>query len=196
LIDAALFRETALQYVERIPVFRGETFAPHPELLSLLKCFMLEGKAYEGKNSEYLNELAHVITHLLARSVFPGLCEKTAVPLYDRFDVDQAIAYMNSHFMEKITAKDLADIVNLSLSQFTKIFKSVTRETPIDFLNTLRLNKARSMLIHTTENMTDIALKCGFNTSSYFSSSFLEKYGMTPTAYRRTFDEDQKNTLF
>lgn len=186
-IDAELFRKTFRQYSRSLPVLRGEGFAPHPELLDLLKCFMLEAGEYECRNPDYLNQLALAITHLAVRSVLYRTHQ--SAPLYDRFEVDRAIAYMNSRFDEKITVEDLAALANLSASHFTKIFKSVTGETPIDFLKALRLKKARNMLVNNVENITEIALKCGFNTSSYFSSCFIEKYRMTPTAFRQTFQQ-------
>lgn len=186
-IDAELFRGIFGQYARFLPVFRGERFTPHLELLGLLKCFMLEANEYECRNEDYLNQLALAVTHLTVRSVISS--RHQAAPLYDRFEVDRVIAYMNSHFADKIMAEDLAALANLSTGHFTKIFKSVTGETPIDFLKTLRLKKARNMLLNSADNMTEIALKCGFNTSSYFSSCFIEKYRMTPTVFRQTFQE-------
>lgn len=186
-IDAELFRNTFQQYAQALPMFRGERFVPHPELLGLLKCFMLEASEYECRNQEYLNQLALALTHLAVRSVLPNT-HQTA-PLYDRFEVDRAIAYMNCHFAEKIAVEDLAVLGNLSVNYFAKLFKSVTGETPMDFLKILRLKKARNMLVNHTDNITEIALKCGFNTSSYFSYCFLEKYRMTPTAFRQNFQQ-------
>lgn len=187
LIDAALFREIMLQYVKTIPVFRGEAFAPHPELLGLLRCFMLEASDNKHKHDELLNYLAPVIVHLVTRSITADT--PSSIPLYDRFEVDRTIAYMNSHFSKKITVEDLAKRVNLSAGHFSKVFKSVTDITPIDFLNIIRLQKARNMLINNIESITEIALLCGFNTSSYFSTCFLEKYKMSPSAYRQTFHQ-------
>jgi transcriptional regulator GlxA family with amidase domain len=92
---------------------------------------------------------------------------------------------MNSHFSEKITVEELAGLVSLSAGHFSKLFKSVTGDTLIGFLNNLRLQQARIMLMNETASLTDIALKCGFNSSSYFSACFLEKYRMTPSAFRQ-----------
>ena len=187
LIDAELFHEVMKQYAPSVPVFRGEAFSPHPELLGAIRCFMLESSAGMNHNSELLNHLAQVITHLTVRSVI--LETHRVVHLYDRFEVDQAIAHMNSHFSEKITIEDLAKVVARSSGHFSKIFKSVTGMTPMDYLGMMRIQKARNMLINSMKNMTDIAMECGFNTSSYFSSCFLEKYKMTPSAYRQNFQE-------
>lgn len=188
-IEPELFRKTFRQYSQALPVLRGQRFAPHPELLGLLKCFMLEASEYECRNPDYLNQLALAITHLTVRSVIVSTHQ--IAPLYNRFEIDRVIAYMNSHFDEKITVEGLAVLANLSASHFAKIFKTITGETPIDFLKTLRLKKARNMLVNSVDNITEIALKCGFNTSSYFSSCFTEKYQMTPSAYRQSFQKSK-----
>jgi len=184
-IDDKLFQEIALQYLETIPVFRGEAYAPHPELLNLLRCFMLEASQTGGQNPTLANSLAIVITHYVVLSIIADTQNNTSLFVYDRFEVDRSIAYMNSHLAEKITLEDLAGRVNLSVGHFSKIFKSVTGETPIEFLNTIRLQKARHLLINNTDNITEIALKCGFRSSAYFSTCFIEKYRMTPSSYRQ-----------
>lgn len=192
LIDAELFHKTALQYLQTVPVFRGEVFVPHPELLKILRCFMLTTSESKLRNQELQNNLAEVITHLVVRSVISA--SGNTIPLYDRFEVDHTIAYMNSHFSEKITIEDLAERVNLSAGHFSKIFKLVTGETPIDFLNILRLQKARTMLMDNVRNITEIALECGFQSSSYFSTCFLAKYKMTPSAYRQKILKANEST--
>ena len=189
VIDRELFHQTILQYGQTIPVFRGESFSPHPELLGTLRCFMLESSAGTNGNPELLNHLAQVITHLTVHSVIAEIHH--TVPLYDRFEVDRTIAYMNSHFSEKITIDDLANQAARSSGHFSKIFKSVTGMTPMDYLSMIRIQKARNLLIHSMKSITEIAMECGFNTSSYFSSCFLEKYKTTPSAYRQNFQ--QKN---
>ncbi len=182
-IDAELFENTSRQYIEKVPVFKGEIFAPHPELLNQLRCFMLASSETKTRNEELLNGLTAVITHLVACSLTSET--QQTVLLYDRFEIDKAIAYMNSRIADKMTVEDLAQQVNLSAGHFSKVFKAVTGETPIDFLNMLRLQKARSMLMNNANNITEVALNCGFGSSSYFSTCFLEKYKMTPSIYRQ-----------
>jgi AraC-like DNA-binding protein len=185
VIEAKLFQETAMQYLKTIPVFRGEAYTPHPELLNLLRCFMLETSQSGGHNPALANSLAMIIAHYVVLSIIPDTQTNLPLFIYDRFEIDRAIAYMNSHLSEKITLEDLAGQVNLSTGHFSKIFKSVTGETPIEFLNTIRLQKARHLLINNTDNITEIALKCGFRSSAYFSTCFIEKYRMTPSSFRQ-----------
>lgn len=188
LIDAELFEEAIMQYVQQIPVFRGDAFVPNPELLGLLRCFILEASENNNKNTELLNHLTEVIVHWVARSVITFDAHLT-FPSYNHFEVNMIIAYMNSHFSEKITVEELAEQVKLSAGHFSKIFKSVTGTTPIDFLNIIRLQKARNMLINTEETITEIAILCGFNTSPYFSFCFFKKFKMTPSVYRQNFQK-------
>lgn len=185
-IEKKLFEDTIHQYVSQLPVFRGEIYSPHPELLGLLRCFMLEaGETVQTvhKRKGLLKNLAGAITHYMVRSLVLDI--HRMIPLYDRFEVDRAIAYMNSHFFEHITLEELAAMVNLSVSHFSKVFKTVTGESPIDFLKVIRLKNAKRMLMKNMSNITEIAIQCGFNSSSYFSACFLEKYKMTPSAYRQ-----------
>lgn len=193
-IDAELFRYTMLQYEKSVPIYHGEIFVPYRELLGLLKCFMLEAGDDNNKNLELLDNLAKTIVHFVVRSITDD--SGGIVALYDRFEVDRAIAYMNKHFSEKIAIDRIADTVNLSASHFTKLFKSVTGETPMDYLNMLRLQKARKMLMNNDGNITEIAILCGFNSSSYFSTCFLEKYKTTPSAFRLNFLNKTENSEF
>ncbi len=194
LIDAQQFQNAMLMYDSQIPVFRGEIFHPHPELINVLRLFMLEAGEGGKMNIDFLDQLSSVIIHLIIRSVITEQFQKVA--LYDRFEVDRAINYMNTHISEKITLEKIAERVNLSAGHFTKIFKSVTGDTPIEYLNKLRLQKARKMLMNDVENITEIALQCGFNSSSYFSYCFLESYNLTPSAFRQQFVKRNESTVF
>jgi AraC-like DNA-binding protein len=185
MIDRSFFEAVADDCGGFIPVYRGEVYKPHPELLGLLRCFMLAAGEYTHANRRLLDSLSVTIAHFVLKSTFPE--NDDSIRLYNRFEVDRAIAYMNSHFAEKITIEKLAGEVNLSAGHFSKVFKSIAGSSPIDFLNLIRLQKARHMLLHHDISLTDIALQCGFNTSSYFSYCFIERYHMTPSAYRQQF---------
>ncbi len=194
MIHADIFHKIILQYTDQIPIFKGEAFIPHPDLLGVLRCFMLEANDSEKGKTELINHLAQVITHLISRSVISRT--NKMLPLYDRFEVDKAIAYMNSHYSEKISLEDLAEQVHRSTGHFSKIFKTVTNMTPIDFLQMIRLQKARIMILNSTKTITEIAIECGFSSSSYFSFCFMDRYHMTPTAFKQNFQQSSENIEF
>ncbi len=185
MIDKPFLEAAAADYGCAIPVFEGEVYKPHPELLGLLRCFMLSVSEPARESRALLNSLAVSIAHFILKSTLPQ--DDLSIPLFDRFEVDRAITYMNSHFAEKITIEELAGVASLSARHFARVFKAITGSSPIDFLNIIRLQRARHMLVHNDISITEVALLCGFKTSSYFSNCFVEKYKLTPSAYRQQF---------
>ncbi|EGT4225617.1 AraC family transcriptional regulator [Clostridioides difficile] len=92
-------------------------------------------------------------------------------------------------YMDKITLKELASRVNLSAHHFCRIFKQITGKTTIDFINGIRLDKAIYYLKETDLNMTEIAMRCGFDSINYFSRLFKRNYNISPTKYRNEHRE-------
>jgi len=185
IIDKVLFEKIFMTYAETMPIFKGELYKPHPELLSLLRAFMLEMTQYPEHGMA--DALAEMICHMIVRSVISE--SKVKFPMYDRMEIDRAIGYMRSHINEKLNLEDLARYVNLSVGHFSKTFKKVTGESAIEFLNHLRLQKAKNMLLSGEKNMTVVAMTCGFSSPSYFSTCFLEYYKISPSQYIKKIGE-------
>lgn len=79
----------------------------------------------------------------------------------------------------------MAAHVGLKRTQFSALFRHHTGDTPILYLNRLRVEKARRLLASTQSPITDIALECGFASSQYFSGVFRSLTGKTASAYRK-----------
>lgn len=94
------------------------------------------------------------------------------------------VSYIFSHYTEPLTLQDIAASGNVSRSKCCLIFNKFLRESPIDFVNSYRLEKSCQQLRNTAKSITEIALSCGFNHSSYFTKLFTRKYGCTPSQYR------------
>jgi len=100
--------------------------------------------------------------------------------LYVRY----ALEYMMNHYCEKMKIDDLADIIGISRSYFTGIFKKEVKMSPQEYLMNLRLEKAASLLHSSDESIQFVAQKVGYEDSLSFSKVFKQKYGMSPTAFR------------
>ena len=99
------------------------------------------------------------------------------------------VSYVYRHYSEKLTLSDIASAGNVGRNKCCAIFRQYLGQSPIDFLNSCRLEISRGLLERTRKSVTDIALACGFNHPSYFSKLFYRSYGQTPGAYRRGFRE-------
>ena len=98
--------------------------------------------------------------------------------------VNRAINYIETHLREPIRLRDVARAALLSPFHFHRIFQAVVGETPLDFAKRLRLDKALGLMAGPRPaSMTSIALACGFASSSDFSRSFKQRFGVSPRAF-------------
>lgn len=94
-------------------------------------------------------------------------------------------SFIHEHFNSKIGLEDIADNGQVSKSTCIRLFHKYTGKSPIDFLNSYRLQISAEKLVTTSEQITEIAYACGFGQPSYFNRLFLKEYNMTPNQYRK-----------
>ena len=97
----------------------------------------------------------------------------------------RVVEYIDSHFSENITLRELASQINLSPSYFAAVFKRSSGLRPHDYILRTRILKAESLLIETDMPLAEIALTVGFANQSHFSTVFKRYNGHTPTSGRR-----------
>ena len=97
------------------------------------------------------------------------------------------VKYARRHFDENITVEDVAKHCGYSRFYISKTFKEVTGKTLIDYINSLKVHKAKSLLESTSLDMGEIALKCGFTSQSYFSNVFKKYEKISPFEYKSKF---------
>lgn len=102
--------------------------------------------------------------------------------------LNQLIAWLEEHYAEEICWEQLADHHRLSLRTLHRQLKQRTGLTPQRYLNRLRLMKARYLLRHSEESVTDIAYQCGFGDSNHFSTLFRREFSWSPREIRQGRD--------
>ncbi|MCR8635094.1 AraC family transcriptional regulator [Paenibacillus radicis (ex Xue et al. 2023)] len=96
--------------------------------------------------------------------------------------IDSCITYMHQHFHEKITRETLAEIAKLTPNAFCRSFKRQTGSNPTDYLNTIRINQAKSRLTPDC-SIKDVAVTIGYGSEYYFSRIFKESVGISPSLF-------------
>lgn len=99
--------------------------------------------------------------------------------------VKKMIAYIQEHFSENITIRDLTNYTHVSRSECFRSFHRYTGKKPMEYINEYRLIQAANLLKETNLSISEIGNSCGFCSSSYFGKLFKEKYGVTPLGYRK-----------
>lgn len=95
--------------------------------------------------------------------------------------------YIHQHYDKKITLDDIAASGAVCRSKCCELFKKYVEQTPNNYLNRYRISKGSEMLKDTNRTISEIAIMCGFQSSSYFSNVFRKATGLTPNDYRNQF---------
>ena len=96
-----------------------------------------------------------------------------------------AARYISDHYMEPISAADIASAAGFSPNYLSKRFREAAGIGVHEYLMFVRLQHAALDLVSTGDSITEIALRSGFSDSNYFKDAFKKKYGITPSAYRK-----------
>lgn len=94
------------------------------------------------------------------------------------------ISMLENNYTEHWTISRISRIASMAPSTLLPVFRKVTGYSPIDYLIQLRLAKGAELLLKTELPVSEIALKCGFPDSNYFSRQFRKRYNLSPKEYR------------
>lgn len=108
----------------------------------------------------------------------------SAIASRDEACIKRALAFIHAHYGDKLTVDNIASAACISRNSCFRYFRSCFGKSPLEVLNEHRLSVAASLL-STGRPITEIAISCGFGSSSYFTKLFHSKFGMTPQQYRR-----------
>lgn len=95
-----------------------------------------------------------------------------------------SVNYISLNYEQDLTLGDIANYIYLSPSYFAKVFREEMKQSPINYLLRLRIEKAKELLAKTDMMIGDIALDVGFSNHQRFNEIFRKFTKMTPTTYR------------
>jgi AraC-like DNA-binding protein len=97
----------------------------------------------------------------------------------------QVIDYINDHYTENISSAMLSQLFGHDEAYFCRKFKKHTGLTIMKYIQILRMEKARKLLVETALSVQDIAVSCGFSDAAYFNNCFKKLYRITPSQMRQ-----------
>lgn len=95
------------------------------------------------------------------------------------------VSFIHHQYTRKLSLEEIAEAGNVCRSKCCQIFRKYLNKTPVEFLNAYRLEVSMRYLTDTSMSITEIALACGFQSSSYYAEMFQKYKGCTPTQYRQ-----------
>jgi AraC family transcriptional regulator len=110
---------------------------------------------------------------------------ETGVGRLAGWQVHRLQAYVDAHLGESIQVKNLSGIVRRSTAHFCRAFKRSFGVTPHAYLTARRLDRAKRLMLESSEPLSGIAILCGFTDQAHLSKLFRQHVGDTPGAWRR-----------
>ena len=99
-------------------------------------------------------------------------------------------AYIDSNISLSFRVSDLAGIVQLSISHFSRAFKESFGETPLAYVKVRRMRHAQRIMLSTRETLSQIALDCGMCDQAHFTRVFRKIVGISPSLWRRQLQSE------
>ena len=153
-------RETGREFEKN-----GRPFLPHVEISELMRCDEVGRWTIETYDA--------MIQWLRQRRIQT-----------ERKDVLRARKYIDEHFGEPITLEMLSQMCSMHTTYFSVVFKEQIGMTYIKYLNVVRIEKAKQMLL-AGEKVKDVGERCGFGSPRYFTEKFKQYTGVTPDQFRK-----------
>lgn len=120
--------------------------------------------------------------------------ERPTVSTYIQEEMEFARRYFNEHYNEPISIQEYAESRNMSVCYFQRNFKQIVKHTPMQYLLTIRVNNAASLLETTDYSMAEIAAIVGYEDPLYFSRLFRKIKGVSPRDYRNLVKDGEKES--
>lgn len=165
------FTNTMLTKRPASPIMDGKPYATMLQrALELLK--MQKFKTATA----YLNAVLGEFLEIAQLTDAPEIFGSTAVKILE---------YCSEHFSEPISLKSIADALFISQSYVSKIFSDKLRYNFREYINSLRINKAKDLLAESSLSISDVMFACGFNNQSSFNRVFQDFCGCTPREFKK-----------
>ncbi|WP_031518716.1 AraC family transcriptional regulator [Siccibacter colletis] len=128
--------------------------------------------------------LGRQIVREILYQVLTGPCGGALLALVSRQTyfslISRVLKRIEAQYTENLSVDQLAAEANMSVSAFHHNFKSITSTSPLQYLKTYRLHKARIMMLHDGVKVSTAAIRVGYESGSQFSREFKRYFGVTP----------------
>ncbi|ESA33620.1 family transcriptional regulator [Leptolyngbya sp. Heron Island J] len=114
------------------------------------------------------------------------MCDKqTQLRAEYQFRINRVFDYIEVNLERNLTLSELAEVAMFSPYHFHRLFRAMVGETPNQFVQRVRLEKAAALLLNNlARSVTEVALDCGFSSSATFARAFRDQFGLSASEWR------------
>jgi AraC-like DNA-binding protein len=137
-----------------------------------------------AKESALRSKLMEALLFLLRIPRTTPFASSASVLIETRNHIEEILHFLHVHYQEEITLSLLAERFSRNASYISRAFKQLVGQTLTEYLHTLRVTRAASLLATTSMSITDIAMDVGFDHTRSFTRAFKDVKGTTPKQFR------------
>lgn len=126
---------------------------------------------------QYLREIYYLLLTGPQRHVLASFCQQD----HTLSRIIRAIEHIQAHCEQKLTIESLASLAEMSVSAFHRAFKQSVEDSPLQYLKKVRLNKAKSLIVHQGFSASAAAYAVGYESATQFSREFKRYFGLPPS---------------
>jgi AraC-like DNA-binding protein len=190
------FTEEEIRKIEDIVFSRVETIRISPDMYRILSEIDSADRYAEFKSVVLEAKMIELVALVLFGIMHAKEQERSALPFIDPKDmkalerIREKIQFSPANDYE---APKVAETLSMSVSKLNRLFREVYGTSLHAYVQDMRLGYAAELLLSGKENVTEAAVKSGYNHMSHFTKSFKKKFGMTPSAFRerKVIEKDQ-----
>lgn len=192
--------ETVLQ-IKRLPAFYESNTAFVVYALLVISFFLLilflAHKRDKNKNEILWNESSEMMKmreYLTEKenNVLEHISQIEQKRLDDLL-LEKAISVIERNLsVSEFGVEHLSEAMNMSKSTLNRKLKSITNQTPLDLIRTIKMQHAQTMLKDPERNVSEVAIALGYLNRKYFTNCFKKEFGMTPSEYQKQQQETNK----
>ena len=143
---------------------------------------LLQEKGISGLNK--LIDIFDILSHSDDHEVIGINGYNHSMESGDRLRINTIYSFVATHYQDKISLDDVAQLVHMTTPAFCRYFKRLTRQSFVQFVNEYRIGNACKQLVQSDASISEIAFGNGYNNLSNFNRQFKSVMNTTPNAYR------------
>ncbi|MCB2294494.1 AraC family transcriptional regulator [Clostridium algoriphilum] len=159
------------------PIF---SFSENSNLLNYMNSIVIASKITSNRNLIILSRLYEFL-YLLCEN-FPN--HESILIDRPKSYIDEALLFIQQNYADNITIQDIANYICIDRSYLHRLFKKFTNKSPQEYLLSLRMEKAASLLIDSNLKISDISRSVGYTDALSFSKTFKKLKGLSPSEFR------------
>ncbi len=104
--------------------------------------------------------------------------------------IHKAQEYIEDNFQDKLSVEQISDIVNLGARSFLRRFKKATFNTPLEYIQRVKIEAAKKQLENTTKSILEVMYFIGYNDEKAFRTTFRKYSGLSPKEYQKKYNRE------